>query len=220
MQVLRRFGLKDNYYQSGYGEKYRVGTNLKWTPDQTDKQALPDPIEMRQRVLEKIQERRIKKVKVGSKVLTRSKSNTLSRSQQVTKKRREMLLVHGWQEKDLEHSSPLSTSDAQSGKRRAPKAASSGNRDKIVMDWAQRIVAAEKCLPEELSKPEFELQRLAAAAQRGALDEESLETYRRLRAEKRAEVRGKQHEARETMRSVVRAKYGSPRGGTNMGLWD
>lgn len=40
LQVLRRFDLKDKVTM-GRGEKQSVGSNLKWTPDQADKQQLP-----------------------------------------------------------------------------------------------------------------------------------------------------------------------------------
>lgn len=44
LQVITRYTLRDNYYQSGWGEKYRVGTSLKWTPAEPKKEKLP-PVE-------------------------------------------------------------------------------------------------------------------------------------------------------------------------------
>ena len=36
MQVINKYNLKDNYYESGWGEVHRVGSNLKWTPTDKD----------------------------------------------------------------------------------------------------------------------------------------------------------------------------------------
>jgi uncharacterized protein (DUF736 family) len=49
VQVLRRFDLKDKV-EMGWGERYRVGTNLKWTPDQVETQALPPAEQLRARM--------------------------------------------------------------------------------------------------------------------------------------------------------------------------
>jgi hypothetical protein len=202
VQVLRRFGLKDNYYQSGWGEKYRVGTNLKWTPDQVDKQALPDPMELRQRMLERIKERSIKKFKVGSKVLTTRAKKALERSQQVIKNR-VLALNEGWEKKKLDHAS-------ESGHKFEMR------RDESKDYWSKRVKAAKEYMPEELNEPAFELQRLAAAAQRGELDEAGLEAYRKLREQKRVEQREAQREKREKLRQAVLSKYGTRHLGTHM----
>lgn len=200
VQVLRRFGLKDNYYQSGWGEQYRVGTNLKWTPDQTDKQTLPDPDELRQRLLSKLKQRRIKTFRVGSKVLTKPNQKKHERSQQIIKNR-VMALNEGWEKKQV---------DAHNWSWEV-------NEDKDY--WQKRLKSVKEYMPEELNKPEFELQRLAAAAQRNELDEEGMQGLKKLRAETRQKKRQQQREEQEKLRSSVLAKYGSPRGGAKMDTW-
>ena len=193
VQVLRRFGLKDNYYQSGWGEKFRVGTNLKWLPDQLDKQALPEPSELRQRLQTEMQRRR-KTFKVskerrqwgnkdeltlhadsegyqrmpGTKMMTMTQMQTFQRSAELMWNR--MRELHeGWVKKKLPHATG---EDVQRFK---------WVKDDSADTWADRLQASKEWMPHELSKPEFELQRLQAAAQRHELDEEGMKALRKLR---------------------------------------
>lgn len=201
MQVLKRFKLKDNYYQSGFGEKYRVGTNLKWTPDQTDKASLPDPEVMRERVQERIKKRTVKKAMVGSKSLTRKKAKFHERSQQLIQNRIRKL-NEGWEKRPR--------TNGEKGFDIV--------RNEDLDTWDKRLKASKDYMPEELNKPEFELQRLAAAAQRRGLDEEGLKTYRELRAQNREKDRAKKQAEREKLKSTVLQKYGNPLRGPRTGL--
>lgn len=90
VQVIRRFHLKDNYYLSGWGERYRVGTNLKWTPEESEKEFL-GPAKEQQKLL---RERRAVKQPVHVKsgvTVTQKEGKKLELCEEIARNRRQKL---------------------------------------------------------------------------------------------------------------------------------
>ncbi|NJR42787.1 MAG: hypothetical protein HC767_09100 [Akkermansiaceae bacterium] len=114
-------------------------------------------------------------------------------------KNRVLALNEGWVKKKLEHAGP----DGEVYK---------WVKDETKDYWAKRLKGMKEYMPEELNKPEFELQQLAAAAQRGELDAAGMEVYKNLRAGQRETQRSTKRAEREELRSRVVHKYGRLRG--------
>lgn len=193
MQILRRFGLKDNYYQSGWGERYRVGTNLKWSPGEADKERLPPPATLRAEAQEAHKRRGLRKVRAH-----RGVRFTME---------------------DAERNPVWSAGPAPEGPGAGVFTARTVkthefNKEKIrqravrmTRDWQARLQGVAGFYPEELQGEGFEQQRLQAAAQRGELGEEEMERLRDIRAAQRETQRARRLARRAEVEEAVLPRY-------------
>eukprot|EP00892_Ulva_mutabilis_P012698 jgi/Ulvmu1/9800/UM056_0040.1 len=180
VKILKRFGLKDNYYQSGWGERYRVGTNLKWSPDQTDKEKLPPPEQLRAEVMAEQRQRRRKTVRAH-----RSVRFTMEDAD------RNVIWKAGPDPEGPGSGvfTPRTVKTHEYNKEKIRQRAVH-----MTQTWQQRLQGVQHFYPAELEQPGHEQQRLQAAAQRGELATAEVERMR--------EIRAAQKEARRARRSA------------------
>lgn len=185
--------MKDNYYQSGWGERFRVGTNLKWSPDQAEREKLPPPEQLREEVMAQQKRRQLKKVRSHRAV--RFAMEDVDRN-----------VV--WK------AGP--DPEGPGGGVFTPKTVKTHefNKEKIrqravrmTQQWQQQLQGVKEFYPAELVQPENEHQQLQAAAQRGELDEAAVQRLREIRAAQREARRARKHARRAEIEEVVLPRY-------------
>lgn len=191
--MLRRFGLKDNYYQSGWGERYRVGTNLKWSPDETDKERLPPPAELRAQVHAEQKRRGLKTVRAHQRVRFAMEDDDRN------------VIWKAGAEPEGPGARVFTPRTVKTHEYNKEKIRQRGV--KMTAAWQRRLQGVEAFYPAELDRPEFEQQRLQAAAQRGELEAAEMERLREIRAAQRQTRRARKLARRAEIEEAVLPRY-------------
>lgn len=193
MQVLQRFGLKDNYYQSGWGERYRVGTNLKWSPDQPERERLPPAEQLRTEVLSVKRRRDLKTVRAHRGVRFAMEDE-----------QRNVVWTAGGEPKGPGSRvfTPRSVKTHEYNKEKIRQRAAAMTRE-----WQARLQGVKEFYPKELEGEGFEQQRLQAAAQRGELGDAEMQRLQEIREAQKATRRARRDARRAEIEEAVLPRY-------------
>lgn len=139
VQVLRRFGLKDKV-DLAFGERYKVGSNLKWSPTDTQHRRLGHPQGVRARM-------RAEMLRALTPHTSRDTSIKFVSVNKAEKLR-------------------LGKIQTERGRKRHAMETEFHRQLAIERGWRERLRSAEQHMPAELLEPQFEKQRQRAEAQR------------------------------------------------------
>lgn len=170
-----------------------MGTNLKWSPDQADKEKLPAPAQLRAQVYAIQTRRSLKTVRAHQRVRFAMEDAN-----------RKVIWKAGGEPQGpgARVFTPRTVKTHEFNKEKIRQ-----RGVKLTAAWQQRLRGVEEFYPPELGRPEFEQQRLQAAAQRGELEAAEMARLHEIRAAQKQARRARKLAKRAEVEEAVLPRY-------------